>query len=166
MSSTTSMGTFHGTAISIRTHPNGLKDDNDFLRMEDIPWSKNSLNIKSLPSHYSVVEPIPEVDRKCLKITYAKNITDTSLHLKNTVFEDALKGEQKWLDFVDETLKSNELMNPNVYWSSYHANLEIDSSIYPSTIGLLPLFQDAAHTYSMMNHALKITENDTRRSIP
>ncbi len=82
MSSTTSIGTFHGTAISIRTHPNGLKDDNDFLRIENIAWPKNSSNIRSLPSQYTVVEPIPEVDLKSLKIEYAKQITDTSLHLK------------------------------------------------------------------------------------
>lgn len=156
MSSTTSKGSFHGTAITVHTHPDSKEDTDDSIPNDSDDFGKQGFNLKPLPVTYTMVEPIVEKERKFIKTP----IFSTQLPVKSSTLETALKTDSDWVDLVESSLMLDSLKNVNVNWSSFHANLK-DKDIIPCTIGLLPLFQESAHTSSMIFHAMKICQQVT-----
>ncbi len=154
MTSSTSKGSFHGTAITVHTHPDSNTETASPAPNELYDFGTErfkQLKLKPLPLAYTIVEPVVEVEKNAIKIPLFPRLPE----MAGSTIETALKTESDWIDVVESSLNVESLKNVNVNWSSFHANLET-KDIIPCTIGLLPLFQESAHTSSMIYHAMKI----------
>lgn len=156
MSSTTSKASFHGTAVTVHTHPDSKEEVAAYTLDDSTDFGKQGWKLKPLPGAYTTVEPVVENDKKKIKTPIFSPIADVALSEIST----ALKAESDWIDLVESSLDNDSLKNLNVNWSTFHSNLQ-DKDINPRTIGLLPLFQESAYTAPMIFHAMKICKQVT-----
>ena len=158
-SSTTAVDSFHGTAISLVQFPN-----EDIPVEESIRLSQDSdikSNIVSLPQNYTEIPPVPAV-----KETLVPTKSGTFI-VEQNIIKIHMDVEKKWLSHVAQKIK-DETLNENDYvsWAAYHAEKQISQKIIPSTVALLPLFREPAHTASMMAHSMKIVIDSIRKLNP
>lgn len=156
MSSSTSKGSFHGTAITVHTHPNSVTESVAVIPNECSNIGAHRFKLKPLPLAYTVVEAVPAIETNIIKIPLYSRLPEIS---RKTV-EAALETENDWIDLVETSLNDVTLTDVNVNWSSFHANRQ-EKDIIPCEIGLLPLFQESAHTPSMIYHAMNICKKVT-----
>lgn len=117
---------------------------------------KGKLKLRELPGSYTIVEAVPEINRKILKIpqVFAPLICSTT-------YTEAIQIESQWLNAVESATKLEAITTEKVHWSSFHANRNRSKILHPCTTVLLPLFHETVHTPSMMNHSLKIAIKTT-----
>lgn len=150
--STSARGSFHGTGISLMQHPDKACDglERNTVTVRD---RNEGTRVLSLPDFYTNIAPTsfrcerPEVP----SITGA--LTSSGALLPN-----AMLAEQSWLETVRNQLSicdTDESLH-NISWSAYHASREEQKPIYLTVSAMLPLFQESAHTVSMIRHSIDI----------
>lgn len=156
-SSSTSTGSFHGTAISIRAHPSSeeeLNSDADSMMKLILP--KRTLKLRGLLSSYTIVKELPETDRKFVKVPQVFSPLN-----RTSTYQNAIIVENEWYKIVDSTIQKQSITTEKIHWSSFHAHRTRDVTLNPCVTALLPLFHESAHTPSMISHALNIAARTT-----
>ena len=151
-SSRTAKDSFHGTGISLMQFPTSERPGVQRERVQqDIPRQSKIL---PLPQSYTLVHPVtktlePVVPTKACPINLDKSIIDVSM-----------RKEHDWLSHLSEMV-SKESLNGGDYvsWAAFSASKQPSLSITPSTIALLPLFRENAHSTCMMVHAMQMASN-------
>ena len=151
-SSRTAKDSFHGTGISLMQFPTSERPGVQRERVQqDIPRQSKIL---PLPQSYTLVHPVtktlePVVPTKACPINPDKSIIDVSM-----------RKEHDWLSHLSEMV-SKESLNGGDYvsWAAFSASKQPSLSITPSTIALLPLFRENAHSTCMMVHAMQMASN-------
>jgi hypothetical protein len=83
--------------------------------------------------------------------------------LPNTeVFTDATTKEKQWLNHVNEYIANDIVPEDDfVTWAAFNAQLQKEAQLKvppKANIALLPLFQDNAHSPSMIKHAMLVAK--------
>ena len=161
-SSTSSLDSFHGTAISITQH---ITNDNPgVVRVcQTIPEDRNQQKLKSikaLPMSYTNVPPI------ALPGNIIPAVTDEQV-IPATMDED--QTEVPWFEKI-RTLLADEnftdILHKDISWSAYFASQQVSVPKPPAIIALLPLFRDAAHSPAMVKHGMDIIQQIAVRCNP
>lgn len=151
----TAQDSFHGTAITLMQFPTTECPGNN----RDIPsWTTDAEDgkqkkIAPLPASYTQVPP-----------STAANVVTAPTSLTNIKAESSLLGgsnqeEQEWLQKVATLLKKEKLDKDDfVSWAAHHASNQPPLERQVTTIALLPLFTESAHTVSMILHAMNVVK--------
>ena len=153
-SSTTSQGSFHGTAVSIMQQPSVL---NSGIIREPPEFVKptNISNEISLPETYSLVPSI-YFKQGTTEIPKANMLSE----LTNGIIE--AKGEEiLWLKKASDLLDRDIVKTESLSWAAFHASNQNDEVIIPAITTLLPMFVEKADSPAMVKHAMTIVQNVT-----
>ena len=150
-SSTTAIGSFHGTGISIIQFPTrenpGISRQIQFTEKTDVI---------ALPDEYRIVPAV------FLKSTTETVIPESRMRQYKGMFEKALSEEQLWLDYAMEMMDSSTYREDvNVTWSAFHASRQASHGSTPAITALLPLFDEKADTPSMVKHGMETIKKTT-----
>lgn len=128
---------FHGTGISVTTHPTaenpGIR--NPFPEMIDDKTERKKY--KKLPESYSNVKPA-YIAAKDPKAPESPKPPDKLQPELTTTLSDAKSKENVWLQGC-ETIKANTDVSQG--WSAFHAQ-SIDKQPIPAESSMLPLFHE------------------------
>ena len=160
-SSTSSLDSFHGTAICVTQHvthenPGTARD------APKIPEKRDQKKLKSLPTSYTDVPPIMLPD-KVIPTTTDNQVIPVS----TTIDEDEM--QTMWLEPV-KTALADEIQDYraslDISWSAYFASLQVSVPKPPAMVALLPMFRDVAHSPAMVKHGMDIIKQITVRVNP
>jgi hypothetical protein len=84
-------------------------------------------------------------------------------HLDETELAKSHREDAEWMDKVIQRLRNDSLATENLTWSAHYANKQVEGSKLkqPGISVLLPLFHEAAHSLSMIKHAMGIVKDTT-----
>ena len=149
-SSTTAVGSFHGTGISLFQFPKvsnlGTKQDNI------MSYPLDSKNLE-LPTSYSVV-PAVAMDKAKVEVPKMCDMSEPIFGH----FDGARIQERKWMNEAIKNLEKDVLEKGNaVSWSAYHAAMQEQDEDHMKTLSyLLPLFYEKAATPAMIKHGMDV----------
>ncbi|KAE8742024.1 hypothetical protein FOCC_FOCC012440 [Frankliniella occidentalis] len=135
-SSTTSVGEFHGSGISIFQLPlNG-----------EVPLPR------TWTTTFEETAPSPP--------TYSSDVRETIIRVAGT--EEPWHGELDWLDHVHVQLtEKDSAFATNISWSAFRAEKQGSCPLDISNNCLLPLFEEKSATPGMVKHAMDLTKATT-----
>lgn len=112
MSSTTSTTSFHGTAITIRTHPESVtpSNSNEQINFMNINLSKRNLKLPKLPVSYAFVQTIPDINRKHVTVPQ----TLCPQRYRNN-YQEAIETEHDWLNAVESDIQLDAITTEKVH---------------------------------------------------
>lgn len=149
-SSTTAIGSFHGTGISIIQFPTA-----------DNPGASRQLtsvaegDVIALPEEYRIVPAL------FLKAT-GTLIPESLMKENGGSLEKAQDEEQFWLKHGMEIMDSGECQDDTTMsWSAFHAARQPAQSTTSAITALLPLFDEKADTPAMIKHGMEIIKKTT-----
>lgn len=151
-SSTTANESFHGTAISLKSHP--TNENNGELRgyidINDTNLLSASTDYLPLPESYSIVPAVSRaLSSSDMPACPPFSIPTAAVQL------DYKHEDLEWLQRVYESAE-NLLEAANINWSSHHAE-KMRLIKRPNTkIAMLPIFTEQSHSYAMILHALNV----------
>ena len=161
-SSSTSHGSFHGTAISAIQHPTHDSPGADrgvVVFEEGSPLRK----VRPLPSCYDEVRPVASTGKQNI-VPY----TDGFIH--PTSLDTVVQGRDKEVAWLQKAVTALERSQPEkdefISWSAYHANLQEETIPPPAITAMLPMFHEAAHTLAMIKHAMTLVQSLTEHVNP
>ena len=156
-SSTSSQGSFHGTAISLVQHPSngqlGRERDTDVI---DPSKPLASKTISHLPSSYSEVTPmvLPSGDLN------APEVPQQLITLQDSLSVESEYDEKDWLNNTLKLVAKEKLETKDfVSWAAYRASQSSISSHKPAIISLLPMFVENAHSLAMIAHSMRVIKS-------
>lgn len=161
-SSTTSVRSFHGTAISVNIHP----DENGPLQFEELPIfsAAKERKMKQLPSEYTYVEPIPFINSANVNFPSSSTEPTSSnaqeLNTNDDKFVSGMNSQREWLDEIENSIKT-ETLGQNISWSAFQGNKVGNNPVIVNKTGLLPLFNESSTSPAMIRHAMKVAMNTT-----
>ena len=139
-SAITATGSFHGTAHSICQHPT---EDNSGTDRDKIVLDGNmEKQIRPLPLEYTNILPVEPMPKELR----APVIQGPMRPETNRLAEDRKK-EYEWLEKRMSLMESTSDVEEFVSWAAYHASLYPQTGKPPTSIALMPLFQEASHTF-------------------
>ena len=156
-SSTSSHGSFHGTAISLVQHPSneqlGTARDPDTF---DATKPTVTKKIAQLPSSYSDLNPIalPVSDLRAPELPRGMSIPVSTRDDNSGIRE-----EEDWLHNIEKLL-SKETLGPKDFasWAAFRAEKSSLNGRNPAIISLLPMFVENAHSLAMIAHSMKVVK--------
>ena len=156
-SSMTSKDSFHGTAISLIQFPD---DSSENISRNRKQLQKGQKNIISLPQFYSQVNPVTSVsDPKVPQSQF-------SFHTLDGILTNQGDRQIEWLHEIRVLLEKDTLGDDEfISWAAFHATRN-PKSIPVSTMALLPLFHENAHSEAMMLHAMNVITNAIKHLNP
>jgi len=153
-SSTTSQGSFHGTAISLLQHPTNENRGRErpAITIDENLTGRHSLS--PLPVEYTMVNAVvlPKRDPLVPTIAGIEQTPSDAMQMERSV-------ENSWLSEMKQTIAKSEFENNDVVsWTAYNsAKHEVYSDpVTPSF--LLPLFPEVAHSVAMIYHAMNVVK--------
>lgn len=158
-SSATAKTSFHGTAISLHTHPSNIQEENIINRLESSVECVGR-TIKTLPTNYTQInEIINKTNAKTTPVLYNVEETNNTLSEK---FNEMLIQEIDWINHIKKSLDQHDSPQQlNLSWPAFHADRSTDNEHLVAKTGLLPLFREKSCTASMANHAMKLVSEAT-----
>lgn len=112
-----------------------------------------------LDMHFSI---IVFQDHPCQRKSKAPVINGPMRPERNK-FEDDHKNEYKWLDKQMLLMEGGDLaVGDFVSWAAYHASVQVQHSKPPTTIALMPLFREVAHSFATIIHCMKTNQEATQ----
>ena len=152
---------FHGTAISLMQFPTAEMQGEDRGGTAIDPDVANQKTIAPLPVTYTMVPPVTNTQEPTVPPKQGVLEADPIM-----ISEDMEK-EQQWLVHMETILsKVNLDLEDYLSWSAYHASQQPLMAKCLTSIGLLPLFCDNAHTTCMISHAMEMVKNATHHLNP
>ena len=158
-SARTAKDSFHGTAISLMQFPTSETPGVPRVRIQqDIPRKSKIL---PLPQSYTLVHPVTKTLDPIVPVKKCPINADES------IVKVYMKKEHKWLSHLS-TMVNKDSLDGGDYasWAAHSASEQPPQSIIPSTIALLPLFRENAHSTCMMAHAMQMVINATHHLNP
>jgi len=146
-SSRTAKSSFHGTAITLTQHltanTNGIERNKVIINPET----------PNLPDSYTDVQPVDLHEKKDQFVPKIGSVTKPAANL----FDHSVESEYQWLGRVEELLNKEKLEEREyISWAAHFASLQQEIPRSPAITGLLPLFQENAHTTAMIQHSMKV----------
>lgn len=161
-SSTTAKGSFHGTAISIHTHPSNIDQFNE--KPHCVISHTQNKKLEDLPNRYVSIEPRGLVTEKLKANPVLYNIEEKEETSKK-YYTEALCEERLWIESVRESIEQelspDVTLSKNYSWPAYHADRLKMKEIFPGKTGLLPLFTEVSHSPAMVAHSMKMVIDAT-----
>ena len=155
-SSTSAVGSFHGTGISLMQSPS--KTQMGKPRPPLTLTDEDKEGKLSLPDYYTVV---PAVALKETSVQVPKLPGTDRVDRK---MEEAEKQERKWLKTAMEHLPKERLeAQDTVGWAAFHAPSDADDQAQreAAITQLLPLFTEKAATFAMVKHSMDVIRQST-----
>lgn len=146
-SSTTSVGSFHGTGISMFQLP--TKDDCGVQRPPIVipPFENEN---KALPDTFATV---PAVALKNTSVSVPECNVVTAMGLLDYAREE----ENNWVNHALPLLEKTELASDEaIAWSAYHASMQPSVEDPPAKCALLPLFYEKSATPALIKHGMNV----------
>ena len=158
-SSTTSMTSFHGTAVSLFQCPTKEKSG-QYLQPISIPPA--GPHNHCLPDSYACV---PAVAMKA-SMVQVPACSITQLH-NSSDLQEAETQENGWIKNALQLLdKENLYCQDTVAWAAYHASLQSPVHHPTALCALLPLFYEKAATPAMIKHGMNVQKIATEHLNP
>lgn len=152
-SSTTALGSFHGTGISLFQHPTAHTPGHK--REVVINQRNKQMKISPLPDKYSNVPPVI----LCQKQPSVPQTTGQIIR-QSEVVTTATKNQTKWMDHVEKVQKqtvAESQPDMNISWAAFHASESETLAEKPTDLtAMLPLFPEEAKSPAMIKHAMDI----------
>jgi hypothetical protein len=147
-SSTTSVNSFHGTAISLFQLPTKTNSGENRPPIK-IPPAGSSKAI--LPDYYSIVPAV------ALNQTTAV-VPECSIMPNGNQLDNARTKEHNWISQSVTLLEMEESFSRErpIAWAAYHASLQPALEEPPANCALLPLFYEKSATPAMIKHGMDI----------
>ena len=146
-SSTTSVGSLHGTGISIIQCP--TKENPSISRSVT---KGGEADVISLPDEYTVVSSLFMKATGTLVPEASGREETGKLHVV-----EAKKQEQQWLEQGRSILESGTCGPDQIIsWASFHASREETEQNVPPVTSMLPLFNEKADSPAMVKHGMDI----------
>ena len=160
-SSSTATDSFHGTAISMVSHPTATSPGDERSTVDLLEKSQVSEEIGSLPSSYTYI-PDAYIRNKAPTVPKCSSLILADGEL-NDEFDNFLKGEEAWVSNASKLLEKDDLnAGDMISWAGYHATNDNSEHVRPKAkTALLPLFREAAHTVSMVKHGMELVKTNT-----
>ena len=151
-SSTTSMTSFHGTAVNLFQFPTESKLG-ESLPPITIPPTK--------PHNHCLPESYASVPAVALK-TSAVQVPVCHIKHVHSSLEDAKAKEMGWIKHALQLLDKEKLCREDaISWAAYHASLQSPVHDPTALCALLPLFYEKAATPAMIKHGMDVQRKAT-----
>ena len=160
-SSSTSVGSFHGTGLSLFQNRGesdvSMMTNNSFNTHIEI--TKGQRHIGDLPDTYTNIKPTklptgdifaPSVSDMCISKLSSNNESIIGPECEITA------DEFSWLRHVDLSKMDEVTKDATLSWSAYHASRSNVTQILPSINAILPLFSEEATSPAMLRHSMDI----------
>lgn len=153
-SSRTAKDSFHGTAVTLMQFPTPT----------NLGESRNLPSSCEGDGKQNVITPLPPSYTQVPAVTEPKVKTAPSVggevKAPDTILKEAKTEEYVWLKHVDNFLSKGTVEEQdNLSWAAYHASKQQPSDKCISNIALLPLFNEQAHSASMIMHAFNVVND-------
>ena len=161
-SSTTSQGSFHGTAISLVQHPTNENPGQPRNANVFESTSSNTKSLAQLPLSYCSVDPgaLPVSDLHPPEV-----IPDLLVRANEN--SESYSQENDWLCNATNLVSKKKLESEDfVSWAAFSASQASLSSRSPAIISLLPMFTENAHTFAMILHSIKVVKSAVQHVNP
>ncbi|MEW8547628.1 MAG: hypothetical protein AB2693_29320, partial [Candidatus Thiodiazotropha sp.] len=146
------MESFHGTAISVIQFPTSENKGTDRDAVVIDSDNDNRNPSCKLPAEYAQVNPVALPQSDCFALA-----SEGELKADVSALSSARDRESSWLSVMAELVSEKEQLDGGDFVSSYHANSQAGDVRPVSSIYLMSLFTEAAHSAAMMSHAMRVT---------
>ena len=160
-SSSTSVGSFHGTGLSLFQNRGesdvSMMTNNSFNTHIEI--TKGQRHIGDLPDTYTNIKPtkLPTGD------IFAPSVSDMCISKLSSNNESIIEPECEitadefsWLRHVELSKMDEVTKDATLSWSAYHASRFYVTQILPSINAIIPLFSEEATSPAMLRHSMDI----------
>ena len=161
-SSTTSQGSFHGTAISLVQHPTSENPGQPRNANVFESTSSNNRCLAQLPLSYCSADPValPVSDLHPSEVIPDLLVCAT----KNS---ESYSQENDWLCNATNLVSKKTLESEDfVSWAAFRASQASLSSCSPAIISLLPMFTENAHSFAMNLNSIKVVKSAVQHVNP
>lgn len=149
--STLAQDSFHGTALCLLQFPTDEKPGEDRHIIGNSPIVKPKTKLGPLLPSYSIVPSVSLVNKQPKVPLTIEKVSPTQYEIPT-----ARESEESWLHRVESLIENRDKLDAATFisWAAFHAANKVASTMPLTSIYIMPLFYECAHTPAMMLHGM------------